>query len=126
MATAAAGPAAAVPASPLQIARDRYIQSLETDRERDVFKQAFQVNATAEDVLQTARASVLPSRKNDSKWIKAVDRTVDTMQELAPIFDIIASINSMVGCSIWGPLKLILMVRLLRQLEPESLLDQVY
>ncbi|OCL11922.1 hypothetical protein AOQ84DRAFT_373546 [Glonium stellatum] len=85
-------------------ARDRYGRSL-TPSQQKRFEEAF-TNATSYSEFLTITVSI--SHTNPHSFSARLKAALKPLQELAPIFDVIANINGTVGCSIWGPLKLII------------------
>jgi len=88
-----------------QQARLRYEQGLGPE-DKKLFQDAFNVNCTLNDVLDTATTA-----KPSLKWKERLDTVIEPLKNIAPIFDVISQINSLIGCSIWGPLKLFIQVR---------------
>jgi len=87
-------------------ARDRYQQSLTPDK-RKRFQDAFSTTATYDDVLAVAKSD---EREGSHKFSIGLQKLLAPLQELAPVFDVVSNINGLIGCSIWGPLKLIVHV----------------
>lgn len=88
-------------------ARDRYQQTLTSDDRRQ-FQDAFSRTATYEDVLAVARSH---EQKGSHKFSSGLEKLLAPLKTLAPVFDVVSNINGLIGCSIWGPLKLIVQVR---------------
>src|SRR5262245_35251666 len=92
-------------------ARERYVRSIEKASDRTAFEAAFDGIHTPEEFV--ANLQVSRSSSKDGKTSRALERLdalLSPLREVAPIFDVVSQINSLIGCSIWGPLKLILLV----------------
>jgi hypothetical protein len=87
-------------------ARDRYKKTLKPAQQKK-FEEAFTNATTYADVITVAEAA---GQRVTHKLSKRVRSVLQPLQELAPALDVVSNINSAVGCSIWGPLKLIIQV----------------
>jgi hypothetical protein len=86
-------------------ARDRYRKTL-NPAQQEKFEEAFAKAASYTEVITAAESA---GRTASHKFSTRFRSALQPLRELAPVFDVL-SINSTVGCSIWGPLKLIVQV----------------
>lgn len=86
-------------------ARDRYKKTLKPAQQKK-FDEAFANAASYSDVIAAAESAGQTSHKLSARFRSVLQ----PLQELAPVLDIVSNINSTIGCSVWGPLKLIVQV----------------
>jgi hypothetical protein len=89
--------------------RTQYRDQLPSDQEKAFFDQAFGKDTDASQVVAAA-TSILIKASNGSKKSERFSRAMDTIKDFAPVFDVASQINGTIGCSIWAPLKLIIIV----------------
>ena len=86
-------------------ARDRYKKTLKPAQQKQ-FEEAFANAASYTDVITAAESAGKTSHKLSARFRSVLQ----PLQELAPVFDVVSNINTTVGCSICGPLKLVIQV----------------
>ena len=91
-----------------EVVRDKYITNLKPGREKEKFQKAFNITISKEDIVQQTQKALQGSR--DSANMSRFSRSIDLIMEISPAFDVVAQVNGLIGCSVWAPLRLILMV----------------
>jgi len=87
-------------------ARDRYRKTLNAVQQKK-FEEAFTAAASFTDVIDVVESAGQPALHKFSTRFR---NALEPLQTLAPVFDVVSNINSTIGCSIWGPLKLVVQV----------------
>ena len=92
-------------------ARDAFRQTLKDPEDVKAFDAAFNGKDSYDDFVAVVDAAQQASSGKTAKAMVKLRDWLEPLQQLAPVFDVVSQINSLIGCSLWGPLKLILIVR---------------
>ncbi|KAI9768492.1 MAG: hypothetical protein M1840_004902 [Geoglossum simile] len=84
-------------------ARDRYRKTLNPTQQKK-FEEAFTNAASLTDVIAAVESA---GQSASHKFSTRFKNALEPLQTLAPVFDVVSNINTTIGCSIWGPLKLV-------------------
>jgi hypothetical protein len=87
-------------------ARDRYRKTLNPVQQKK-FEEAFTSAASLADVIAAVESA---GQSASHKFSTRFRNALEPLQTLAPVFDVVSNINNTIGCSIWGPLKLVVQV----------------